>query len=140
MKHLQNKKNVSTVLGSIETFKSLGGKDGSTIQDLYNKKPFLNYTLGTFTTKNDVEIKNLILHYPNQKVAFNLSKALSEDVSILSDLEVFPRLTFQIRNKFVEGTDTEGEFPYSGAEYLSLGKPMEIEFVETELVEAEIAA
>lgn len=110
---------------TIKEFLGFDGKSLVEVDVMLNGK-LTDITVGRKTLEDGSEIVNLLLHYPLRKVAIPMSRTFTEviDADPLALLEG----EFYVRNKFNEDTDTEGEYPYSGPQYISFGKPSGITF------------
>jgi hypothetical protein len=122
-----------------ETIKEFLSFDGKSLVDIdlkYDGK-LIDIAVGKKALEDGTEITNLVLEFKDKRVAFPMSRGFSEELDENPDGLLDGE--FYVRNKFGEG-DVEGEYPYTGAKYISFGKPSGITFdtlesaVKTEVV------
>lgn len=122
----KSKREKSTVIAKAEKFKDF---DGMTLLEVNDKWPISGIAVGSRTVEingADTVIKNLIVEFNKEKVAFNFSKSFDTEEFESGDEDLLMNSRFYVRNKFAEG-QSEDEEP-KGDLYISFGKPSSLTF------------
>lgn len=126
LQDFKGKREKSIVIAKAEKFEKL---DGCTLLEVNDIMPITSIAIGTRTVEidgADTTIKNLIVEFNKEKVAFNFSKAFDVEEFEAGDEDLLMNSRFYVRNKFADG-QKEDEEP-AGARYISFGKPSSLTF------------